>query len=137
PGLQVQAPEDVDALCSGLSGLQRSACVTSAVLIGPVDPAAQLALCARMAVAADQASCARATKVQNLLGAQAERFVGIVDACSQFAPAARAPCYRWLGKAVAVLTDGEFARAGCPRLRGAAARRECVAGARTMDQALE
>ena len=49
----------------------------------------------------------------------------------------RGPRYRWLGKAVAVLTDGEFAHAGCPRLRGAAARRECAAGARTMDQALE
>ena len=47
------------------------------------------------------------------------------------------PCYRWLGKAVSVLTDGAFARDGCPRLRGAAARRECAAGARTMDQALE
>jgi hypothetical protein len=28
PGLQVETPADVDALCSGLSGLQRSACVT-------------------------------------------------------------------------------------------------------------
>ena len=136
-GLQVETPADVDALCSRLSGLQRSACVTAAALIGPTDPAAQLALCARMPAAADQASCARATKVQNLLGKPATRFVRIVDTCSRFAAAAREPCYRWLGKAVAVLTDGEFARAGCPRLRGAAARRECAAGAQRMDQALE
>jgi hypothetical protein len=135
--LQVATPADVEALCSGLSGLQRSACVTAAALIGPVDPAAQLALCARMPAAADQASCARATKVQNLLGKPTARFVRIVDGCSRLARAARAPCYRWLGKAVAVLTDGAFARAGCPRLRGAAARRQCAAGARTMDQALE
>jgi hypothetical protein len=109
----------------------------AAALIGPPDPAAQLALCARLPAAADQASCARATKVQNLLGKPAARFVRIVDGCSRFAAAARAPCYRWLGRAVAVLTDGEFARAGCPRLRGALARRECGAGARTMDHALE
>jgi hypothetical protein len=135
--LQVGTPADIEALCSGLSGLQRSACVTAAALIGPADPAAQLALCARMPAAADQASCARATKVQNLLGKPAAAFVPIVNGCSRFAAAAQAPCYRWLGKAVAVLTDEEFARAGCPRLRGAAARRECAAGARTMNQALQ
>ncbi len=136
-GLQVETPAEVDSLCSGLSGLQRSACVTAAALIGPSDPAAQLALCARMADPEDQASCARATKVQNLLGKPVATFVDIAGGCSRFAPAARAPCYRWLGKAVAVLTDGAFAREGCPRLRGAGARRECAAGARTMDQALE
>jgi hypothetical protein len=27
-GLQIETPADIDALCSGLSGLQRSACVT-------------------------------------------------------------------------------------------------------------
>jgi hypothetical protein len=75
--------------------------------------------------------------VQNLLGKPAATFVPIVDGCSRFAAAARAPCYRWLGKVLAVLTDGAFAREGCPRLRGAAARRGCAAGARTMDQALE
>lgn len=135
-GLQVETPADVDALCSGLSGLQRSGCVTAAALIGPSDPAAQLAMCARMPAATDQASCARATKVQNLLGKPVATFVPIVDGCARFAVPARAPCYRWLGKALAVLTDGAFTRAGCPRLRGAAARRECAAGARTMDQAL-
>jgi hypothetical protein len=41
---------------------------------------------------ADQASCARATKVQNLLGKPVATFVPIVDGCSRFAVAARAPC---------------------------------------------
>jgi hypothetical protein len=36
-----------------------------------------------------------------------------------------------------VLTDGAFGRDGCPRLRGAQARRACAAGAATMDEALE
>jgi hypothetical protein len=41
-----------------------------------------------------------------------------------------------LGKTLAVLTDGEFERAGCVALEGADARRQCRSGARTMDEAL-
>jgi hypothetical protein len=35
-----------------------------------------------------------------------------------------------------VLTDGRFARLGCPRLEPARARRQCRAGAETMEEAL-
>jgi hypothetical protein len=48
----------------------------------------------------------------------------------------RAACYRWLGKTLAVLTDGEFARTGCPQLVDEDARRECRAGARRLDEPL-
>jgi hypothetical protein len=41
-----------------------------------------------------------------------------------------------MGKALAVVTDGRFTRSGCPQLRGAAARRHCGEGARTMEDAL-
>ena len=41
-----------------------------------------------------------------------------------------------MGKALAVVTDGRFERAGCPKLAAADARRECREGARTMDEAL-
>ena len=60
----------------------------------------------------------------------------LAGGCERFAAAARGACYRWLGKALAVLTDGEFGRTGCPQLAGAAARRECEAGARTIDEPL-
>jgi hypothetical protein len=56
--------------------------------------------------------------------------------CERFGHPAQGACYRWLGKILAVLTDGEFARAGCPRLTGAAAQRECAFGASQMDEAL-
>ena len=78
----------------------------------------------------------RGTKVQNLQDAP----TGDVRAAHRRLRAVRGrgprACYRWLGKTLAVLTDGEFARAGCPRLAGAAARRECEAGARRMDEPL-
>ena len=40
-------------------------------------------------------------------------------------------------KVTAVLSDGAFGRAGCPRLHSAAGRRACAAGAAAMDEPLE
>jgi hypothetical protein len=128
--------EDLDGLCAELRGVQREACITAASVIGPSDPAAQIALCADLASASDAASCVRGVKVQNLLGRPAGEFVELLDRCSLLRGPAGGACYRWLGKTVAVLTDGAFARTGCPRLREAAARRACAAGAATMDEAL-
>ena len=104
-------------------------------VIGPPDPAEQLQLCAALA-AADATSCIRGTKVQNLLGASTASFVQLVERCEQFAGALRTACFRWLGKTVAVLTNGGFERDGCPRLASEEARRACVAGARSMEDAL-
>ncbi len=131
----VAAPEDLDALCYELTGLQREACITAASVIGPPDPAAQLKLCAGLTDPSDAASCVRGTKVQNLLGSDNEAYVELIERCDLFAGATRAACYRWLGKTIAVLTDGEFAHAGCPRL-AAPARRHCRAGASRMGEAL-
>jgi hypothetical protein len=133
----IEAPEDLDGLCSGLRGLQREACITAASVIGPSDPVVQLDICARLPAASDAASCVRGVKVQNLRGESVDRFVALADRCSELPARARPACYRWLGKATAVLTDGAFAREGCPELRGAAARRACAAGAAEMDEALE
>jgi hypothetical protein len=93
--------------------------------------------CADLAAASDAESCIRGVKVQNLLGRPTAEFVRLVDRCSVLRGSARDACYRWLGKTVAVLTDGAFAHDGCPRLREAAGRRACAAGAATMDDALE
>ena len=135
-GFRVQQPSDIVDLCDGESGFQREGCVTAASLIGPPDPAVQLRICARMRSVTDSASCVRGTKVQNLQDAPIDTYVQLVEGCKPFAAAARGACYRWLGKAMAVLTDGEFETAGCPQLSDPAARRECEAGARTMEDAL-
>jgi hypothetical protein len=134
-GFQVRAPGDLDTLCAGLDGLQREACMTAASVIGPPDPAVQLQLCAGLDDPADAESCVRGTKVQNLLDYPTEAFVDLIGRC-ELVRAARGACYRWLGKTLAVLTDGEFERAGCPRLQAAPARRQCRAGAQSMNEAL-
>jgi hypothetical protein len=133
--LEVTTAADLDAICAGLDGLQREACITGAAVIGPADPAEQLAICARLRAAADAASCVRGTKVQNVLDRPPTEHVRLIRGCDRFDAAARAACYRWLGKTLAVVTDGEFGRTGCPRLR-ADARAHCRAGARSMDDAL-
>jgi hypothetical protein len=137
-GFQLETPEDVESLCEGLDGLQRAGCITAASLIGPPDPAAQLGICARLDDPTDAADCVRGTKVQNLLDAPAGAYVKLIRGCERFAGAARArrACYRWLGKALAVVTDGAFGREGCTRLGTADARRECAEGARRMEEAL-
>jgi hypothetical protein len=135
-GFEVEAAADLDALCEGLDGLQREACVTAAAVIGPSDPAAQLRICVAVVDPSDAASCIRGTKVQNLLDAPIGAYVGLIDRCERFSGATRGFCYRWLGRTLAVLTNGEFGRAGCPRLDAAPARRWCEAGASRIDEAL-
>jgi hypothetical protein len=135
-GFQLESPEDLESLCAGLEGVQRGGCMTAAALIGPPDPAAQLEICARLRTASDAADCVRGTKLQNLLDAPTAVYLALIDRCGRFPVEARAPCYRWLGKALAVLTDGRFGRRGCGRLRAPAARRECEAGAARMEEAL-
>ena len=122
-------------LCDGLTGLQREACITAASVIGPADPAEQLALCAQLSVPGEAASCVRGTKVQNLLGAPNQAFVRLIGRCRLFSGARAVACYRWLGKTITVVTDGAFARSGCSTLDGEA-RRDCAAGARSVDEAL-
>ncbi len=136
-GLQLESPRDLQDLCTGLRGVQRAGCITGAAVIGPADPAAQLAICAGLPSAADAASCVRGTKVQNLLDAPLGEFVRLIEGCAQFPPSSRASCYGWMGKVLAVVTDGRFGSAGCPRLPEPRARRECEAGAGTMEDALE
>jgi hypothetical protein len=135
-GFRVETQADIEDLCDGLERLQREGCVTAASLIGPPDPAEQLRICARLRAPSDAANCVRGTKVANLQDAPEEAHVRLIGGCERFAPAARGPCYRWLGKALAVITDEQFGRTGCPELSGADARRQCEAGAAEVDEAL-
>jgi hypothetical protein len=135
-GFRVESASDIEDLCEGLAGLQREGCVTAASVIGPPDPAEQLLICSQLRRPSDAANCVRGTKVQNLQDAPTQAYVRLVGGCERFAPGVKAACYRWLGKTLAVLTDGEFGSTGCPRLRSTAARRECEAGAAEMEEPL-
>jgi hypothetical protein len=137
PDQPVDGAEDIEALCTGLDGLQRQACITAASVVGPPDPSAQLAICTEFE-GEDAVSCIRGTKVQNLLATAApEDLVALIRQCDGFPGATKAECYRWLGKVLAVLTDAAFEEFGCRSLPDAAMRRACVEGVRSMNGALE
>jgi hypothetical protein len=106
PDIEVDSADDLDALCDGLIGLQREACITAASVIGPPDPVAQLQICAGLPSSSDAAGCVRGTKVQNLLGYPTSAYVDLISRCPVFVGKARAACFRWLGKTLAVVTDG-------------------------------
>jgi hypothetical protein len=135
-GIVVDSAVHLDVLCDGLEGLQREACITGAAVIGPADPERQLKLCAEFKGERDAIACIRGTKAQNLGGASTAAYVRLLAGCETFVGAVRVACYRWLGKAVAVLTDGAFGREGCPALEPEDARRSCAAGARELESAL-
>ena len=76
--------------------------------------------------------------MQNLLATAApEDLVALIRQCDGFPGETRLACYRWLGKVLAVLTDGAFEDFGCGSLPDAPARRACVEGVRSMNGALE
>jgi hypothetical protein len=136
PDEPVASGADIESLCAGLAGLQREACVTAASVVGPPDPSAQLALCTELR-GQDLVSCIRGTKVQNLITSPAEDLVALLRRCDGFSGPARLECYRWLGKVLAVLTNGEFEHFGCPAAPSVPARRACVEGVRRSDEPLE
>ena len=105
-------------------------------MIGPPDPRAQLALCAGLR-GADAKSCIHGVKAQNFLGQSLDTDVALIQRCALFAePAARTECYRWLGKTLNVVTDGEFGERGCRAVTEADARIACEAGAAALDEPL-
>jgi hypothetical protein len=123
------------ALCKGLSGLQFSGCLTGASLIRSDDPREQLSTCAHLS-GSEGADCLRGLRVQAYALAPAPMRVGLIRACANIHTFQRT-CYVWLGKTLNVITNGRFERAGCPRLRYAAARASCVRGAKSYEGALE
>lgn len=136
PEEPVASGADIEALCAGLDGVQRQGCVTAASVVGPVEPAAQLAVCAELR-GEDVVSCIRGTKVQNLITSPGQELVALLGRCEAFPAPVALECYRWLGKVLSVLTNGEFEQLGCPAAPNERARRACVRGARASDEALE
>ena len=123
---------DIERFCADLDAVQRRACVTAAIVVGPADPRQQLAIC-RTVAAADTASCIRGTKVQNLLTKPPELHAVLIADCARFPGKASLTCYRLLGKALGVISNGRFEQTGCPRVLRPAAREACVQGVRSMD----
>ncbi len=84
----------------------------------------------------DALSCIRGTKVTNMLAYDPRIYPILIGDCEHFRGAVALGCFRWLGKALGVLTDGGFLRTGCPLLATAAARAACAEGVKSMDEPL-
>ena len=136
PDEPVDEAADIDAICAGLEGLQREACITAAAVVGPPDPREQLAICTGFR-GIEAVACIRGTKVQNLLTVPDEELVALIRQCDGFPPATALECYRWLGKVLGVMTNGEFESYGCGSLPTRSARRACLDGVSRMNDALE
>jgi hypothetical protein len=59
----------------------------------------------------------------------------LIRECSRIERAARRRCYEWLGRTLAVVTNGAFRERGCAKLNPVA-RGACAAGALKMNDAL-
>jgi hypothetical protein len=126
PAGGVTVPRDVERLCRGLKGLQRGGCVSAASLIIPGRPLEHLAVCARLK-GRDPVNCVRALRVASLAGRPAQQ-AELFRACRTMPRQAVRECQEWLGRALAIVSNGRFAKEDCPRFAGGA-RDGCRAGA--------
>jgi hypothetical protein len=131
-GTRTESAAEIESFCSGLEGLQRQACVTGAIVIGPPDPRNQLAVCASLSSDTAIAARIRGTKVQNLIQYRDDMKVDLIKDCNQFDGSMALTCYRWLGKTLGVVSDGKLAEFGCPKLPKGAPRYACAAGVKSM-----
>ncbi|MGI8422427.1 MAG: hypothetical protein ACR2MU_09290, partial [Gaiellaceae bacterium] len=121
--------------CAGLTGLQRAGCITGATVVSSPDPFVQARTCATLADR-DRVDCVRAVATPNLAGKPLAEQLRLVGVCARFG-AERGGCVTWLGKSLAVVTDGRFGSDGCPRLASGADCAACKDGAARMNDALE
>jgi hypothetical protein len=129
PARPIKTVGDVEAECKGLSGIQHGSCVTAAVVVSVDDPFAEMDLCVGMRDA-DAGDCVRGVRVPDLAQSPGSERLRLIRLCANVVHAEQQECYRWLGTAMNVITNGRFERAGCPALRFAATRDSCVTGAK-------
>jgi hypothetical protein len=135
PGPVLLNAGDVLRVCRGLAGGQRAGCIAGAAKDVNDTPVAQARMCAAMRGAADALACLRGVADQAFAGERG-REVALFRECGRMPAAAVGPCAAWLGRTFNVLENGTFLRRGCPRVRGAALRAACAAGARRWAQPL-
>ena len=136
PPKPVRTAADVRSVCRGLRGIQHGGCVTAAVVVSADDPFAEMDLCVAMRNH-DAADCVRGVRVPDLAQSPGFERLKLIRRCANVVHSAQGACYRWLGKALNVVTNGRFAGHGCPALRLAATRQACAAGARSYEGPLE
>jgi hypothetical protein len=133
PARPIRSAGDLLAVCRGMRGLHHEACLTAGALVSSSDPFSQVHLCSALR-GNEAVDCVRGTAVPALAPSPLSEQVELVARCRSFDAAARAGCYEWLGKTLAVVTNGRFLRVGCPRLGSGAS--DCRRGARSYTGAL-
>jgi hypothetical protein len=128
-GPVIGSAKDIRRACTGLTTLQLQGCVMGASLAASPDPFEQMRICARLWRYA--ASCLHGVSVPALSG-EPRRQAALIRRCELFNRDERLGCYSWLGRTLAVVTDGRFECVAPDR----AARRACTAGSRRTDEAL-
>ena len=131
--LPVRDAADLRRSCRGLDALERFGCISGAALTISSNPFDQMDVCAKLR-AADAAACLRGVPDQALAGRPAQQL-RLIRECARVVAGARRGCYEWLGRTLAVVTNGAFRAVGCTKL-SVAARRDCSSGAARMDDAL-
>ncbi|MFL5950269.1 MAG: hypothetical protein ACJ74M_01555 [Gaiellaceae bacterium] len=122
-GLPIRNAADLRRACRGLRSIQRFGCISGATLELSSDPFEQLRAC-RSLRRLDESACVRGVADQALAG-EPSRQLSLIRMCGT------RDCYAWLGRTLAVVTNGRFRCAAL--LRGRAA---CTAGAAQMRRAL-
>ena len=123
-GLPIRNAADLRRTCRGLQSIQRFGCISAATLTISGDPFEQLRVCTRLR-GADAEACVRGVADQALAG-KPQRQLALIRSCRT------SDCYSWIGRTLAVVTDGGFR---CTPL-SSRARRACLAGAAQMRAAL-
>jgi hypothetical protein len=132
--LPVRDAADLRRSCRKLDALQRFGCISAAALTISSNPFDQMRVCAKLRPA-DAAACLRGVPDQALAGHPAQQL-RLIRECGRVVAGARSGCYGWLGRTLAVVTNGAFRVRGCTKLSAAVARRDCVSGAARMGDAL-
>jgi hypothetical protein len=131
--LPVRNGADLRRSCRGLHAIERFGCISAAALTISSNPFEQIRVCAQLH-GEDAAACVRGVPDQALAGDPAGQLRLIRD-CARVDRAARRGCYQWLGRTLAVVTNGTFRERGCTKL-DPVARDACVTGSLKMNDAL-
>lgn len=124
----------IEGLCTGLAGEQRFGCIASASVLSSPDPGLQFDICSRLP-ARDIDACLHGVGYVDIPVSLMSQ-VSFIERCGSLPAGTRAACFVWVGTAMGVLTNGSFAKTGCPSLHSPAARGDCVAGVKLMNQPL-
>ncbi len=136
PAKPLRTPARVLAACRGLSGIQHGACITAAALVSSADPFTQMDICRELR-RAEASDCVRGVRAPELGQSPLPLQIKLIRQCADVYHPAQAACYRWLGTALNVVTNGKFADDGCGALTFAATRDTCEAGAEAYEGPLE